>query len=155
MTEGAMFADPLRAYVITLRKGQRITQAALAKKIGMGERTYVSWERGTTKSIKDQFARALITAVGGSLEHQSLLDQMSPEEGQQLAREWLATSAEDRQAAQESASKLQRIIALDTSDPQGLEDIIQQIRADARSDPTFLIWLEGYLSGRRGARPPR
>lgn len=153
MTEGAMTADPLRAYVITLRKGRRITQANLAKQIGMAERTYVSWERGNTKSIKEHFARALIVALEGSREHLDMLDQMSPEAARQLAHEWLALSSEEQQQTQTNAQKLHRIVELQEDDAKGLEEIIEQLRTDARADPAFLTWLSGFLAGRRGDRP--
>ncbi len=153
MTGMAMTADPLRAYVITLRKGRRITQADLAKRIGMAERTYVSWERGTTRSIKEHFARALISALDGSREHLDMLDRMTPEEARQLAHEWMLLSGAEQARAHENAQKMSRIVRLSESDPVGLEEIIEQLRLDAQADPAFLTWLAGYLSGRRGDRP--
>jgi transcriptional regulator with XRE-family HTH domain len=154
MTEAAMFASPLRAYVVTLRKGRGITQEDIARRIGMKVRTYVAWERGTTQSIKEHFARALITALDGSQEHRDLLDTMSIEEAQNLAREWLSLSEEQRRNAQEAAHKFARVIELSDSDPAGLEDVIEKIRQDAQADPQFLTWLSGYLEG-RGVRSRR
>jgi transcriptional regulator with XRE-family HTH domain len=150
MTEAAMFADPLRAYVVTLRKGRKITQAELAQRIGMGERTYVSWERGSTKSIKEHFARAIISALDGSREHLDMLDQMNPAEAQQLAHEWMSLSSEERLKAESGLRQVRRIVELSDADPSGAEEVIQQLLREAREDPAILTWLAGFLAGRRG-----
>lgn len=154
MTDTAMFADPLRAYIVTLRRGRHITQAELAKRIGMAERTYVSWERGTTKSIKEHFARALIAALDGSREHLDRLDQMSAEEAEALAQSWLSLPAPEREKLSESREKLRRVIELSDDDPAQLEEVIEELRRQARGDPTLLSWVAGYLArGPSGRRP--
>jgi len=147
--------DPLRAYVLTLRKTAKLSQTAVAKKIGVTRRAYIAWETGETGDLRLQVARKLMHAVGGSLDHLDELDDMSVEQATDLARNWSKIPPEDRPAAQRARQKLQRIIELTADDPVQLEQVILQLRADIRADPQLLDQLSAYLDGRRSSRGRR
>lgn len=147
------FTDPLRAYFVTLRKGRRVSQESLADQIGMGRRTYVAWERGETKSLKAQYAQAMIRVLGGAREHLDQIGRMTPSEAKELAESWLTLSQTERAQLNDSAHKLRRVIELAEDDPARLEEVIRQVQRIARDDAEFLTWLSGYLAGRESHRP--
>lgn len=146
--------DPLRAYVLTLRKLARpkLSQTAVARAIGMTRRSYISWETGATGDLRWQTGRKLLDVIGGAPEHLDELDRMTVDEAVRFAQEWAKIPPDDRPAAQRARQKLRRIVELADDDPAQLERIIEQLRADARADPQLLGQLSAYLDGRRSPR---
>jgi transcriptional regulator with XRE-family HTH domain len=144
--------DPLRSYVITLRKGQKLSQEDVAEKLGKGRRTYIAWETGETKDLKLPVARSLVRILDGAFEHLGMMDELSADEARELAEHWLKMSPGERGAARTSASKLRRVVELAADDPQRLDDVIRQLRNDARADPAVLDLIAGYLAGLRASR---
>ena len=152
MTEAAMNADPLRMYIKTLRVGRGLSQPELARQAGMVESTYVAWERGSTKTIKEHLLRRVLRVLQGAREHLDMLDRMTEGEARAMALEWLELSPEEQARSIENHRKLQRVVELYDEDPQELSGIIETIRQEARADPGFIFYLNGLLAGRRGAR---
>ena len=77
---------------------------------------------------------------------------MSAEEARQLAESWLRASDEERAAAQQAVTKLNRIVALTAADPARLDDILRRLRDEARADPEVISLVAGYLAGIRASR---
>lgn len=154
MTPQAMGAsDPLRAYIITLRTMQRISQEALAEAAGIARRTYISWEVGETTDLKLATARRIIDSLGGSFAHLDMLgEDATPAQAQQLAERWLALDDTMRAELRSASSKLARIVQLGQTKPDRLEAVIDQLRLDASIDPAVLDLLSAFLAGRRSSR---
>lgn len=150
MAAGAV--DPLRAYVITLRKLRRVSQQQAADELGLSRRAYFSWERGETQDITLGRARKLIALVEGSFEHLDTIDSLSIDEARALTIEWAQLPVEQQRSLSRARQRLQRIIALAEDDPARLERVVEQLRADARADPHVLDLITIYLDGRRSAR---
>lgn len=156
MSAQAMGAsDPLRAYIITLRKLQGFSQGDAAALAGVARRTWIAWESGEIVDIKVSTARRAIEALGGSFSHLDLLgDDATVEEAISLAQKWLDLAPELRAELSDAGSKLARIAALSRENPDKLEQVIAELRLDARVDPQLLDLLTAFLAGRRSIRTP-
>lgn len=147
----ALGGDPLRIYVITLRKLAGLSQEDVSGQLGIGYRTYMAWETGETKDLKLPVARSLIRVIGGSFDHLEHMDELSPEEAKLLAENWAKMSSEEREAARRGRAHLARIIQLAADDPAKLEDVLRRLRDEARGDTELLHIISGFLDGYRAA----
>lgn len=120
-------SDPLRAYIVALRKGKRLSQPALAEAAGVKPRTYIAWENGETSSLDIGVARAIVQVLDGAFEHLDLVLGMTADQARLLAEHWITLSAEERAAARSGATKLQRIVALSADDPLLLDEVLRRI----------------------------
>lgn len=144
--------DPLRAYVIALRKAAGLSQEAVAKDLGLTRGAYIKWETGETQDIKLSSARRLLRLLGGALEHLDDLEFMNVEQARELAERWRSTPEDEKPAALRAQAKLRRVIELSDDDPISFERLIEQLRDDSRADPALLDAISGYLDGRRAGR---
>lgn len=142
-------AAALRAYIAALRSEQHISQDDLAEAIGMPPRTYKAWESGPTEDIKAPFAIRAIKFLGGALEHLADFDRLSPSDAEQLARDWLRLTPDQRRQAVRIQSKFRRVIELSEQDPTQMERVVTRLRADAQADPAVLDLVMAWLDGRR------
>jgi DNA-binding XRE family transcriptional regulator len=138
--------DPLRTYVITLRKLAKLDQDEVAAQIGIGYRTYMAWEQGETRDLKLPVARRLIQVIGGSFQHLAFIDEMTADEAQRLAMQWHQLSPEERATAQ-SEPRARRTVALGDDDPLTLDALLRRLRDMAREDPALIDLISGYLDG--------
>lgn len=145
------YSDALRGYIVEMRTRQRVSQRAVAEAIGIARNTYIAWEKGHTKDIKTPLVVRAVRFLGGMLDHLALLES-AEEQGRQVAREWLALPAEQRQQMARIESKFQKVIALSDEDPERLIQIIERLRNDARADPAILDIVLAYIDGRKGSR---
>jgi transcriptional regulator with XRE-family HTH domain len=142
-------SDVIRAYIVALRTEQRISQESVANAIGMAKRTYQAWENRQTKDIKIPLAIRAVRFLGGSLEHLEEIDQATEAEAERTARDWLKLTPEQKAQASRIQSKFRRVIELGEQEPEKLEQVIERLRADARTDPALLDVIIAYLDGRR------
>jgi len=143
--------DPLRAYVITLRKLAKLDQDEVASLIGVGYRTYMAWETGETKDIKLPVIRKLINVLGGAFQHLEHIDALTAEDAARLAENWHKLSADERESATRGGQALERIVRLTEDDPEKLEYVLRRLRDEAREDAELLNLVNGYLDGYRAA----
>lgn len=154
--DAEMDLDPLRVYVITLRKIRKLSQDEVAAQLGVANRTYLAWELGQTKDLKLPVARMLIRVIGGSFDHLEHMDELSAEEARFLAENWAKMSPEERQAATKVGAQLERIILLSRDDPSKLEELLRRLRDEGRADQELISLISGFLDGYRAAsRRPR
>jgi transcriptional regulator with XRE-family HTH domain len=147
-------SDAVRVYIRTLRDAQEISQDTVADAIRMARRTYTAWEAGT--EIKDIKAPALIRAIkflGGAFDHLEELENATDDHAEQLARDWIKLTPEQRVQVGRIHSKFRRVIELGDNDPARLEQVVQRLRNDARTDPAVLDVVIAYLDGRRSSLP--
>lgn len=144
--------DPLRVYVVTLRRAAGLTQEDVASRLEIGYRTYIAWESGETKDLKLPIARALMRVIGGAFKHLEYIEDLSAEEARDLAETWAKLSPEERATAEQAASKLDRIIQLSADDPIKLERVLRRIRAEAKEDQDLITLINGYLDGYQAAQ---
>lgn len=144
--------DPLRVYVITLRKAAGLTQEDVAGRLEIGYRTYIAWESGETKDLKLPIARALIRAIGGAFRHLEHIEDLSAEEARDLAETWARLSPEERAAAEQAASNLDRMIQLSADDPIKLERVLRRLRDEAKGNEELIELINGYLDGYKAAQ---
>ena len=154
MVAGAQVSgsNAIRAYITTLRAEQKISQDKLAGAIGLAPRTYKAWEKGTIKDMKVPLIIRAIRFLGGDFEHLGELDQVDTARAEQMARDWLALTKEQRAQAIRIQAKFQRVVELGEHDPVRLRQVVEQLRADAESDPAVLDAITAYLDGRRSGR---
>lgn len=96
-----MSSDALRSYIRTLRQERKVSQGALAERIGVAPRTYKAWETGGTKDIKAPFLVRAIRYLRGSFDQVAeISDNATSEEGAQMALDWLK---QDKQPAANNA----------------------------------------------------
>lgn len=146
-------SDALRAYISTLRSVQGYSQDAVADSIGIARRTYIAWETGETKDIKAPLIIRAIKLLGGAFGHLADLDEATEEEAERKAREWLKMTPEERAQVERIHAKFRRVIEIGDQDPERLEQVVEQIRADARADPAILDLVLAYMAGRRSSLP--
>lgn len=147
MSATAAAADPLRAYVVTLRTSRRLSQQAAAEGAGIQPRTYISWENGETKKIDIDALRSIVEYLGGAFEHLKTIHLKTPEEGRALALQWLSLSEDEKLAAVAATEKLNRIVVLAENDPARLDEVLRLIRDRVRDDPELLSLISGFLAG--------
>lgn len=143
--------DPLRTYVITLRKLAKLDQDEVAAQVGIGYRTYMAWEQGETKDLKLPVARRLLQVIGGSFQHLASIDALTADEAQDLAVQWHRLSPEERAAAQ-AEPRARRTVALGDDDPPTLDALLRRLRDMAREDAALIDLIGGYLDGYLAAR---
>lgn len=147
-------SDAVRVYIRTLRDAQEISQDTVADAIRMARRTYTAWEAGT--EIKDIKAPALIRAIkflDGAFDHLEELENATDDRAEQLARDWVRLTPEQRAQVGRMRTKFRRVIELGDNDPARLEQVVQRLRTDARTDPAVLDVVIAYLDGRRSSLP--
>ena len=143
-------SDAVRVYIRTLRDVQEISQDTVADAIRMARRTYTAWEAGT--EIKDIKAPALIRAIkflGGAFNHLEALEDASDAQAEQIARNWLKLTPDQQMQVGRIQHKFQRAIELGEDDPARLEQVVERLRLDVRSDPVVLDVVMAWLDGRR------
>lgn len=140
-------ADPLRAYIVSLRSARRLSQPELAQAAGVKARTYIAWENGETSKLDVEVARTIVRVLGGLFEHLDVVLDMTADQARGVAENWINLSDEEREEAREGLSKLHRIVALSDDDPAQLDDVIRRLRDEARIDPDVLTLVSGYLAG--------
>lgn len=138
--------DPLRTYVLTLRKLAKLDQDEVAAQVGIGYRTYMAWEQGEIKDLKLPIARRLIQVLGGFFPHLGYVDELTADEAQRLATQWHLLSPEERAAAQ-AEPRARRTVALADDDPLTLDALLRRLRDMARADPALIDLISGYLDG--------
>lgn len=114
-------ADKARgAQIQRLRQRKRLTQQAMAEKLGIAYRTYQTWESGTMPewSNLEKLALAL-----GTTPERIIGDEEVPEPSQLDRLE---------AAVEENTRKLDAILGLLTGDPAG--DIIEELTAEDGGD---------------------
>lgn len=143
-------SDAIRAYIITLRSEQHITQTAAAKASGLGDRAYKSWEAGDTQDIKGPPLIRLVRFLGGSFDDLESLEHADADAGRDRALAWLKIPTDQRSAARVG---FRQIIELGEQDPERLRQIVERLRDDSRADPTVLDMVLAWLDGRRSFHP--
>lgn len=145
-------SDAVRSYIRTLRSEQSISQDTVADAIRMARRTYIAWEAGA--GIKDIKAPALIRVIkflGGAFEHLEELDTATDTRAEQMARDWVHLTPDQKTQFKRIQRKFRRVIELGEDDPNRLEQVVERLRADARADPALLDMVMAYLDGRRSS----
>jgi transcriptional regulator with XRE-family HTH domain len=146
----AVSADAVRAYVAELRDGRGFTQEEFARAIGMPKRTYQAWETGETEELKTSFLLRAIRVLHGSFQFLGLLENASAEEGERLARSWLALTSEQQQLADEFAVNMAALASL--PDQERVMRLLTDLRREAQYDVEVLNVMEDLLRGRRQRR---
>jgi transcriptional regulator with XRE-family HTH domain len=147
---GAVQGDGVRGYIRALRDGRGVTQGQLALAIGLKERAYSLWETGKTEEIKATLLLRALRVLRGSFQFLGLLEDASTEEGERLARSWLALTPEQQQMADEFAANMAALAAL--PDQERVMRLLTDLRREAQFDATVLMVLEDLLQGRRQRR---
>jgi len=153
---GAMaYADALRGYITRLREKQGVSQRALAEAMGVARNTYLLWETGDTKDLKTPLVVRALRFLGVPLDQlEQLVGAETEEEGQQLADSWIESTKEGRTKLARIEDKFRRVIELSDEEPERVRQVIERLRADARSDPAILDIVMAYLDGRRSRPTP-
>jgi DNA-binding XRE family transcriptional regulator len=149
---GMAESNAVRAYIRTLRSERNLSQDVVADAIHVARRTYIAWEAGNT--IKDIKAPALIRAIkflGGAFDHLGSFENASEEQATQMARDWVRFTPEQQAQVTRIREKIEYVVAKGEDDPVKLGQVIQQLRADAQTDPAVLDMVMAYLDGRRSA----
>ena len=153
MAGEAQLSDPVRAYIYTLRKRRGLTQNDVADGAGLKRRTYIAWENGETEKLDLEVAKSIVDFLGGAFEHLGKVIGSNPEGAVALAEAWLAMSPEEQAASlRPSDDQIRQLIAIQHDDPEGLADVIRDLRDEARVDPKALDMISAYLAGLRGGR---
>src|SRR5262245_18601858 len=98
LAEPMSFAEAIRAYIITLRTGQGISQEKVAEAVGLTRRGYIMWETGETRDIKLPTVIKALEAVRGWACHLSQLATANETDARELAGAWLRLEPKERQA---------------------------------------------------------
>jgi transcriptional regulator with XRE-family HTH domain len=153
MAGRAQMANPIRAYVYTLRKLRNLTQEEVADGAGLKRRTYIAWENGETAKLDLEVAQNIVEFLGGAFEHLGRVTKMSPEAAAELASAWAAMSPEEQAASlRPTDDKVRQLIAISVDDPEGLADVLRDVRNEARADDRTLDMISVFLAGLRGGR---
>ena len=130
-------ADNVRRYVKQLRESLGVTQDALAHAVGISERAYAVWEKGSTGDIKSVLLMRVLEFLKGSADEVQKLaiadmqEQLSQEQQRLINARVLALAAE--------------------LGDEELGAALEAIR-DLRGDPTALARLVGYANRLREER---
>jgi transcriptional regulator with XRE-family HTH domain len=148
--EVSVQGDGVRGYIRTLRDGRGYTQEQLALAIGLKERAYSLWETGKTEEIKATLLLRALRILRGSFQFLGLLENASAEEGERLARSWLALKPEQQQLADEFAVNMAALASL--PDQERVMRLLTDLRREAQYDVEVLNVMEDLLRGRRQRR---
>lgn len=83
--------DGVRAYLLALRRGRRVSQEAFGKAIGLSRRSIIEWEKGRSDELKGSPLVRAVVFLRGSWGHivELVEQQAGVERGEELAREVL------------------------------------------------------------------
>lgn len=131
-------ADAIRGYVVTLRRGQKISQDTVAERSGLKRRAYILWETGISTDIKVPVLLNALEAVGGWAPHLYQLIDCTEEQGVELAEAWLELTPDERAA-------YRRLLTSNNGRAKLLRSVIK-----LSDDPELRGRAQGYLDSLLG-----
>lgn len=147
--------DALRVYMRVLRKGRDKTQAEFADAIGLSLRAYTDWERGRTRTVKDNVLSRMVDVLGAKPEHITALleGSVSLDRAREMAAMLTGTQPDpidtliDGLPPDATPDEAARIVkdAMDAISRDQQRQLVQGLRD----------WLSGWSARQRSATAPR